>query len=117
MARREFTKRVQRYALLRADGRCEGPGCGAKLSLGKYHYDHVNPDGLTGEPTLENCAVLCVVCHKDKTRRDVGMIARAKRREDANLGIRDPHRRKIVSRGFERAQPQRSATRPLERQS
>lgn len=86
MSRREFPKKVQRDAFVRAAGNCEG--CGARLTLGKFAYDHVNPDGLTGEPTLENCQVLCDPCHKAKTRKDVADIARAKRREDAHRGIK-----------------------------
>jgi len=87
--RREFSKQVQRDAFVRAQGKCEGENCGAKLTLGKYHFDHVIPDGLGGEPTLDNCAVLCVACHKEKTaKRDVPAIAKAKRVRDLHLGIR-----------------------------
>lgn len=91
MSRKEFSKRVQRDAFHRAAGRCEN--CGCKLTVGKFHYDHVNPDAMTGEPTLENCEVLCVACHGDKTKKDVANIARAKRRQDRHLGIQDPHKR------------------------
>lgn len=111
MSRREFSKKVKRDAFMRANGHCEGKDCGAKLSVGKFAYDHVNPDGLTGEPTLENCMVLCDTCHKVKTRADVGNIARAKRREDAHRGIRPEP--KIKSPGFGRAPPQRRATTPV----
>ena len=86
MPRREFKRSVKAAAFLRADGKCEG--CGARLTVGKFHYDHDNPDGLTGEPTLENCRVLCVVCHKDKTKDDVARIAEAKRREAKHLGFK-----------------------------
>ncbi|MGX9980666.1 HNH endonuclease [Methylobacterium fujisawaense] len=111
MPRREFSKSVQRDAFVRADGKCEG--CGAKLSVGKFAYDHINPDGLTGEPTLENCQVLCSPCHRAKTDKDIGDIARAKRRSDKHMGVKDPHRRPIQSRGFAKAPPQRNASRPL----
>jgi 5-methylcytosine-specific restriction endonuclease McrA len=93
MARKEFSKKVQRDAFARAKGRCEK--CSAWLSVGKFHYDHVNPDAMTGEPTLENCEVLCLPCHGDKTKRDVANIARAKRIQDRHLGIRDPHKRPL----------------------
>ncbi|MBO1021491.1 HNH endonuclease [Methylobacterium sp. SD274] len=113
MSRREFSKKVKRDAFVRAAGHCEGPGCGAKLSLGKFAYDHVNPDGLTGEPTLENCAVLCDPCHKEKTKNDVADIARAKRREDAHRGIRPPPQ--IKSAGFRPGSPRRRATTPIDK--
>lgn len=87
--RREFTKQVRRDAFLRADGCCEGENCGARLTIGKYHYDHNIPDALGGEPTLENCVVLCISCHRDKTSsRDVPVIAKTKRIQDRQRGIR-----------------------------
>lgn len=91
MSRREFSKQVKRDAFMRAAGKCEGESCGARLTLGKFHYDHVIPDGLGGEPTLDNCAVLCTACHSVKTRKqDVPAIAKAKRVSDRHLGIRKP---------------------------
>ena len=84
--RQEFTAKVKREALARSNGYCEG--CTKKLFVGDYHYDHDNPDGLTGEPTLENCRVLCKACHGAKTVKDVAMIARAKRRELKHAGIK-----------------------------
>jgi 5-methylcytosine-specific restriction endonuclease McrA len=80
---------------MRANGCCEGnpygDRCPAKLTIGKYHYDHVIPDGLGGEPTLDNCAVLCVACHKDKTAsKDVPAIAKTKRIQDRQRGIKKP---------------------------
>jgi hypothetical protein len=87
MSRREFSKQIKRDAFLRAKGKCEAESCGARLTLGKFHYDHVIPDGLGGEPTLDNCAVLCTACHGEKTRkRDVPAIAKAKRIEDRQRG-------------------------------
>jgi 5-methylcytosine-specific restriction enzyme A len=87
--RREFSKQVRRDAFLRANGCCEGDGCGARLTIGKYAYDHRIPDGLGGEPTLENCQVLCASCHKIKTgQRDVPAIAKTKRIRDREIGIK-----------------------------
>jgi len=86
--RREFSKQVKRDALKRAAGKCEATGCGAVYGV-KFHFDHVIPDALNGEPTLENCAVLCHVCHAHKTRNhDIPRIAKAVRGSDKHLGIR-----------------------------
>jgi 5-methylcytosine-specific restriction enzyme A len=69
--RKEFPARVKFDALKRcSDERgiphCEG--CGVELTAGNLAYDHDTPDGLGGEPTLENCKVLCIkVCHNAKT--------------------------------------------------
>ena len=86
--RREFSKQIKRDALKRSDKRCEA--CGA-LYGHKFHFDHVIADGLGGEPTLDNCAVLCHVCHDEKTRKhDVPRIAKMKRVRDRNDGIKKP---------------------------
>lgn len=87
--RREFSKQVKRDAFMRANGCCEG--CGARLTVAKFAYDHRIPDGLGGEPTFENCQVLCLPCHKIKTRKkDVPAIAKTKRIQDRAIGIRKP---------------------------
>lgn len=67
MARSEFPASVRKAAWERCGGHCEAPDCGIKLMIGKYEYDHIKPDGLDGEPTLENCAVLCSAHHLKKT--------------------------------------------------
>ncbi len=88
--RREFSKQVKRDALKRAGKKCEGKSCGALFGV-KFHFDHVIADGLGGEPTLENCAVLCHACHGEKTRKhDVPLIAKTKRIQDRHNGIRKP---------------------------
>ena len=93
--RHEFSKQVKRDAFERAKGYCEGhpdgQPCGVKLTLGKFHYDHEIPDWLGGEPTFENCTVLCIACHKTKTtKQDVPAIAKAKRIIDRQKGIIKP---------------------------
>jgi 5-methylcytosine-specific restriction protein A len=89
MSRREFSKHIKRDAFLRANGCCEGEGCGARLTIGKYAYDHRIPDALGGEPTLQNCQVLCAACHKTKTgKSDVPAIAKTKRIRDREIGIK-----------------------------
>jgi 5-methylcytosine-specific restriction enzyme A len=112
--RREFSKPVKRDALKRADKKCEG--CGALFGL-KFHFDHDIADGLGGEPTLENCKVLCHPCHDEKTRKhDVPLIAKVKRISDKHNGIYAP-KQKIASRGFQKRPPQRTASRPVERRT
>lgn len=108
--RREFSKYVKREALKRADKKCES--CGALFGV-KFHFDHDIADGLGGEPTLENCKVLCHACHDEKTRKhDVPLIAKVKRISDKHNGIYAP-KQKIASRGFEKRPPQRTASRPV----
>jgi 5-methylcytosine-specific restriction protein A len=114
MSRREFSKPIKRDALKRAQGKCENPTCGALFGV-KFHFDHVIADGLGGEPTLQNCAVLCYPCHDEKTRKhDVPLIAKVKRISDKHNGIKTT-RAKIQSPGFRKTKPQSTATRPTEK--
>ena len=84
--RREFPKQVKRDALKRAAKQCEK--CGALYGV-KFHFDHVIADGLGGDPTLENCAVLCHICHAEKTgKHDIPLIAKTKRIRDRHDGIK-----------------------------
>jgi 5-methylcytosine-specific restriction endonuclease McrA len=67
MSRSEFKASVRQRAWERCKGLCEK--CTAKLFPGHFDYDHIIPDGLGGEPTLENCQVLCDNCHEEKTHK------------------------------------------------
>ena len=87
LPRREFSTKIKAAAALRADDHCEG--CTARLRDGQFHYDHEIPDALGGDPTLENCRVLCRSCHSAKTTGDdVPRIAKAKRNYNKARGIK-----------------------------
>lgn len=91
MTRREFPAKIKVAAFERSCGKCEG--CTARLQPGRLHYDHVLPDALGGEPTLENCEVLCIACHAVKTTTgDVPRIAKTKRQHRDHIGARAPSR-------------------------
>lgn len=101
--RKEFPLKVKDAALKRSNGVCEchlvsqlptfEVGCGCALGPGNTYFEHVNPDGLTGEPTLENCAALCRTCWALKTKTyDIPVIAKAKRVRRKHVGIRRPSR-------------------------
>jgi 5-methylcytosine-specific restriction endonuclease McrA len=84
--RREFPAKVKLAAWKRCEGNCEQ--CGQKI-LGRGQYDHDKPDGLGGEPTLENCRVLCSPCHRDKTHEiDRPIMAKADAQMKAAAGIK-----------------------------
>jgi 5-methylcytosine-specific restriction endonuclease McrA len=104
-ARREFSRKVRAAAFARCGGRCES--CGARLKTREGEYDHVLPDVFGGEPTLDNCQVLCRVCHRDKTRTDNLAAKKSTRvRDKASGALRS-------KRGFRKPPPQRRATAPL----
>lgn len=97
MPRREFTKRTQRQALARAEGRCEGRGadgtrCPCQLQPARYHFDHIIAVALSDDASLANCQVLCKPCHAAKTRTDVGTIAKVLRIRDRHTGVTPPRR-------------------------
>jgi len=75
--RREFPAKIRMAAYDRAEGNCEHCGIHIRHSA---HYDHRIPDALGGEPTIENCQLLCKACHALKTcAEDVPTIAKSKR--------------------------------------
>jgi len=96
--RTEFTKQTKRDAFERCEGLCEGirpdgERCSANLGKKLHHFDHIIPDAIGGDNSLQNCQVLCKPCHDDKTRKiDVPIIAKAKRNYDKDRGIRKPSR-------------------------
>jgi len=81
--RREFPVKVKLAAWERCkrDGKPHCERCGL-LIVGRPDYDHIKPDGLQGEPILENCAVLCRACHRHKTHaEDRPVMAKADRQK------------------------------------
>lgn len=91
MTRREFPARIKVAAYERSGGFCEH--CSARLQPGRLHYDHRIPDALGGEPTFDNCQVLCTNCHAVKTTgEDVPRISKAKRQYASHIGARTSKR-------------------------
>ena len=116
MSRKEFSKAVKVARLKHAtrDGIPYCEDCGIQLKPGMFAFDHDDPDGMTGEPTFDNCRVLCVgdnSCHAKKTKLDQGDIARAKRLEARDVGLKPAPVQPIRSAGF------RKSTRTVDRQS
>lgn len=76
MSRREFTGKTRKAALKRSNMRCEavgewyglGPGqrCHAGLAHG-VEYDHIILDANSHDNSLENCAAVCIKCHRYKS--------------------------------------------------
>lgn len=98
MSRREFTKQTKRDALKRSGMLCEAVGtmygldagkrCNARLGHG-VEYDHIVLDANSKDNSLENCAAVCIKCHKHKTaKHDIPMAAKTVRMQDKANGIR-----------------------------
>lgn len=85
MTRRNFPNAIKLAAWNRCGGICEC-GCGQKII--RAEYDHIVPDALGGDPTLENCQVIDARCHRIKTSTvDVPAVAKGERIERKRAGL------------------------------
>lgn len=112
--RTEFPQSVRKAAFRRCcrDGVPYCEGCGNQIRQTPI-YEHVTPDGLGGEATLDNCKVHCKTCADVKTfTEDNPRMQKADRVLKHTYGL-EPSRKKMESRGFPKAKPQRTASRPL----
>lgn len=103
MTRNEFTMKVRQLAYTRCKSICEM--CGARLGggLGSYEFDHIIPYFMTQDSSVDNCAVLCMPCHRGeggKTADDAAIIAKVKRIEAKHNGTWPASKFKMKSRGF-----------------
>lgn len=88
--RKEFTKSVKWEAYNRSlkDGKPHCEVCGLKI-IGVPEYDHITPDGLGGEPTIDNCQVLCGKCHRHKTHeQDRPVMTKADNQRKSHAGVK-----------------------------
>jgi hypothetical protein len=116
LARTEFPLAVRKLAFRRCcrNGVPHCETCGIELSkrTGTI-YEHVIPDGLGGEPTIENCKVHCKTCADVKTHtEDNPRMAKADRVLKKTYGM-TPKKQPIRSPGFPQRPPQNSASRPI----
>ena len=104
MSRNNFTKDTQRQALKRANGICEchliphvfKVACGRPIGPGNTFFEHVTPDNLSKDNSLDNCCALSRTCWRYKTSfYDLPVIAKARRNFDAHHGIKDPWRKRL----------------------
>jgi hypothetical protein len=118
--RTEFPQSVRKAAFARAckpDGipKCEAPGCGKVIRAGHLIFEHVQPDGLGGEPTIDNCKCYCDVCADKKTvEEDNPRMAKADRVLKRSYDLM-PAKRPIASRGFARRQRTHAGRPPVQR--
>lgn len=102
--RQEFSQKVRKAAFARCckpDGIPKCENCGSVLRAGNIEYEHLDPDGLGGEPTLENCGVWCAKpCSSRKTtEEDNPRMTKADRVLKKTYGLQ-PRRRTIPGRKF-----------------
>ena len=105
MSRKEFTGKTRKAALARSTMRCEAVGawyglepgqrCSASLS-GGVEYDHIVLEANSHDNSLENCAAVCISCHRFKTaNRDTPTAAKTVRQ--SFMGMKTRPKAKIPS--------------------
>ena len=99
MPRQEFTRKVRKHIIDRANGKCDV--CELPFKPGaRVEVDHILPCELGGTNDASNGRALCPSCHKAKTTEDIRRIRKADRQRDKASGAsRKPT--KMKSRGFE----------------
>ena len=104
MSRNNFSKDTQRRALARSKGICECHliphvfkiFCGLPLGDGNTFFEHVTPDNLSKDNSLENCCALTRNCWRYKTDHyDLPVIAKNDRQYDGARGIKDRWRKRL----------------------
>lgn len=109
MSRVEFDEKTRVKRLHFADFKCEGvvarddgskTRCNATLVKGRVEFDHDIAAELGGPATFDNCRALCKICHREKYPSDAAKIAKAKRREIADLGARVATTKPLQGPGF-----------------
>lgn len=95
--RNNFPASVKREAFERSQGICEchliphvfKTFCGRPLGSGNTFYEHIDPDKISRNNDLDNCAVLTKTCWSYKTNAyDKPVIAKSNRVYDRARGIR-----------------------------
>jgi 5-methylcytosine-specific restriction endonuclease McrA len=98
MSRAEFKAATKREALKRAKNQCEAVGtwyglepgerCTSTLGNG-VQFDHIILDANSKDNSLENCAAVCIPCHRVKTaKHDTPLAAKTRRQQDKANGIK-----------------------------
>ena len=107
--------RVKLRIFERDKGRCHISG--RLIRAGEsWDADHIIALCNGGEHRESNLAPALADKHREKTKADVAEKADTYRIRAKHLGLK-PTRQKIASRGFQKAAPQRSASRPIERRT
>jgi 5-methylcytosine-specific restriction endonuclease McrA len=109
VSRREFSKATKRLALKRSGFLCEAVGAMYNLPVGKrcnsplgsgVEYDHIVLEANSHDNSLENCAAVCIKCHRWKSaKHDTPMAAKTVRMQDKFNGI-ERKKAPIHSAGF-----------------
>ena len=111
--RLNFSRKTKAQAFARSGGKCECGKCGGiRLVAGKFQYHHIKEANDGGDNSLENCLVITNECHKPLTKKYIQETRKAERIRDKHIGA-FPDGRKLSGPGFHKVQPQRRASKPV----
>jgi 5-methylcytosine-specific restriction endonuclease McrA len=96
---RRMTPARRAKIIARTDGHCAYPQCEVTVGL---EVDHIICLAIGGRDRDDNLEALCGPHHQAKTKRDMGLIAKAKRRALKARGEFPASKHKLKGRGFER---------------
>jgi 5-methylcytosine-specific restriction enzyme A len=82
--RSEFHEETKKRRLKHAAGRCEACGCWPA----RVEFHHQIRCELGGGNDFDNCRVLCIPCHKERTGEDISAIAKSNRLRKRHASIR-----------------------------
>ena len=84
----EFPKAIKTAAYERSNGACEG--CGMPFSASQRpEYDHRIPIFDGGDASVDNCQVLCAVCHRGKSVQEAPRFAKSRREDARRMGMKE----------------------------
>ena len=107
--RREFSAKTRKFAIAAATDKDGVIWCAVcELPIrGGAECDHIVPDAFACDllgyeiNDIRNCQVLCMKCHRAKTKQDVKAISKADRLRKKHTGVIRP-KGTIKSRGFQK---------------
>src|SRR4051794_26469185 len=115
--RRVLPRRLRAEIMLRQDGRCAG--CGTRLIIGFFVFDHRPPLALrekaddANDP--ERLAAICWTCDQQKTPKDLKEIAKAKRLADKHQDFVARQQEKVPGRRVPSRKQRLALARAMER--
>mgnify|MGYP000600206188 CR=1 FL=1 len=114
--RREFSTKTRKEALKRSGMRCEAVGAWYGLNAGErctndlsygVEYDHIILDANSKDNSLENCAAVCIKCHRWKSAKHDTPTA-AKTVRQSLMGMKTKAKQPIPSRPLSRTEKTRN---------
>lgn len=120
MKRRNFSTAVRvaiKQRAKRENGQlyCESLACGVPCKRGEVHHKDMDAMAIDKRRklTADDGIFLCISCHKEATKMQMPILAKARAREAAHLSAKPPSPRPMQSRGWAKTEKPKRAARPV----